>query len=148
MSTENPRVHVTLSPGLHALVSRFAAIQRTSRSDVLRELLEAAAPSLERAVALMEAAAKAKPEMLRGMASAMAESQARIEGLLEGAMSMAEATQDLVEQAQAVKARRPSRGRVAHTGTVEANSPGAQRRSGARSGPVAPPPSKRGGNLK
>jgi hypothetical protein len=145
MTTLNPRVHVTLSPSLDTLVSRLATAQRTSKSDVVRELLEAAAPSLERAVALMEAAARAKPEMLRGMATAMANSQARIEGILEGVVSATEAHLDLVQQAEAVKARRPARRRAEPgAGAGALRSPGASR-AGARSAPVAPPPSKRGG---
>lgn len=145
MPTVNPRVNVTLSPSLFALVTRFADVQRASRSDVLRELLETAAPALERAVALMEAASKAKPEMLRGMASAMDKAQARIEGILEGSMAAAEAQADLVDLAQAVKARRPARGRVSGPGPAGVGSADAKRRSRPRSGLVASPSSNRGG---
>jgi hypothetical protein len=142
MTTSNPRVHVTLSPSLDAVVSRFAAVQRTSKSDVLRELVEAAAPALARAVALMEAASRAKPEMLRGMAAAMAQAQARIEGIVEGSMGTLEVQADLVEQAESVRGRRPRRtGASRGAAVVDAKgaSPG-----GARSATQDPPPSNRG----
>jgi len=94
----------------------------------------------------MEAAARAKPEMLRGMAAALVNSQARIEGILEGTMGTLEAQSDLVEQAEAVKARRPARRAAEPAGTLGgAPSTGAKRRSRARSALVAPPSSNRGG---
>ena len=65
MPTVNPRINVTLSPQLDLIVQRMATCQRVSKSQVLRELLEAAEPALQRAVVLMEAAA--------GMAGAMKE---------------------------------------------------------------------------
>lgn len=130
MPTSNPRVNVTLSPTLDELVSRFAAAQRTSKSNVLRELLEASAPSLGRAVALMEAAQRAKPEMLRGMANAMSQAQARIEGIVEGALYSIEAQPDLVVQAEEVRPRRPRR---AAAGANRAKNPPASNR-GVKSG--------------
>lgn len=146
MTTTNPRVHVTLSRPLDDLVTRFAAVQRTSKSDVLRELLEAAAPSLARALALMEAATRAKPEMLRGMASALEQAQSRIEGIVEGTMGAIEAQSDLVDQAQAVKARRPARApRVSGASAAEGADSARRSRGRARSALPAPPPSKRGG---
>ena len=56
MPTVHPRVTVTLSPSLSDLVSALARSQRVSRSQVLRELLEAAEPGLQRVVKMMEAA--------------------------------------------------------------------------------------------
>ena len=56
MTTLNPRVNVTLSPSLDALVTQLAGFERISKSMVLRELLEAAEPALRQAIALMEAA--------------------------------------------------------------------------------------------
>lgn len=144
MTTSNPRVHVTLSPALNDLVTRFATVQRTSKSDVLRELLETAAPSLARAVALMEAATRAKPEMLRGMATSLAQAQARIEGILEGTVGSLEVQTDLVDQAQAVKPRRPARSRVS-ADAAGAGDSARRSRGRARSALPAPPPSKRGG---
>ena len=144
MPTANPRVNVTLSPALFSLVTRLADLQRSSKSDVLRELLEAAAPSLERAAALMDAASRAKPEVLRGMALTLERSQERLEAYVQGVFDGVEAQPDLVDQAQAVKPRRPAR-----TGGVPAAPGGTdstrRSRGRARSALPAPPPSNRGG---
>ena len=144
MTTKNPRVHVTLPPALDSLVTRLAAAARTSKADVLRELLEAAAPSLARTVALMEAAAQAKPEMLRGMVMAMEKAQARIEGMVDGTTMAFESQLDLVDQAEAVKPRRPRRTGVSQAVAVSAVSPGASRPR-ARSARGGPPSANRGG---
>lgn len=109
MPTLNPRVNVTLSPSLDALVGRLAALQRVSKSNVLRELLETAAPALSRAVAVMEAAARSKPEVLAGLARSLEQSQNKAEALLEGALGSIQAAGDLVEQAEAVIGKRPAR---------------------------------------
>lgn len=109
MPTDNPRVNVTLSPSLDSLVGRLAALQRVSKSSVLRELLEAAAPALTRAVALMEAAARSKPAVLRGFASSLSAAQSQIEGVLEDQLAAMDGTVDLFEAVEVVRGKRPSR---------------------------------------
>lgn len=109
MPTANPRVNVTLSPSLDSLVGRLAGLQRVSKSNVLRELLETAAPALARAVAVMEAAERAKPEVLAGLARSLERSQTVAEVALESALSAISSAGDLVEQAEAVTGKRPAR---------------------------------------
>ena len=75
MPTVNPRINVTLSPSLDLLVVRLAAMQRMSKAQVLRELLEAAEPALQRAVTLMEAASKAAPGVLSGLRDSLSRAQ-------------------------------------------------------------------------
>ena len=131
MPTLNPRINVTVSPSLDDLVRRLAAFQRCSKSQVLRELLEACEPQLGRAAALMEAASKASPQVLAGLASSMERSQQAAEDVLAGAvMRIEQAQRDLVEEAQAVRGRRPRRP--------------AQRAAGGGSGASNPPASNRG----
>lgn len=114
MPTNNPRVNVTLSPSTDALVRRLASFQRVSKSQVLRELLEAAEPALQRAATLMEAAAGAHGAVVDRMRSqldtAMAKAEHTLAGLLEGQDAMAA---DLVSQAEAVRGRRPAPARSA-----------------------------------
>ena len=110
MPTENPRVNVTLSVSLDQLVTRLATHTRVSKSQVLRELLEAAEPGLHRAVALMDAASVASKEV-----------RSRLAGRIERGLEMAEdttaallsrldrTTADLVSQAEAVRGKRPAR---------------------------------------
>ena len=142
MPTVNPRINVTLSPQLDLVVQRMAACQRVSKSQVLRELLEAAEPALQRAVVLMEAAANAAGAMREGFAQSLGEAQSKAEAHLASVMEgMDQTTLDLVQQAEAIRGRRP-RVPTARTGV-----------SPTRGGPVAPravvaaknpPPSNRG----
>ena len=110
MPTVNPRVQVTLSPSLDALVRRMALYTRSSKSQVLRELLEAAEPALQRAATLMEAASKAAGEAKERLARSLEKAQDLAED--HAAMHLARLdrmTDDLVSQAEAIKARRPAR---------------------------------------
>jgi hypothetical protein len=110
MPTTNPRVNVTLSPSLDALVARMAGLERISKSQVLRELLEAAEPALQRAVALMDAALKARSDSRAELKRGLDRSQAKLEEQLEANLRMLEThSRDLVTEAQAVRGRRPPR---------------------------------------
>ncbi len=110
MPTSNPRVNVTLPPSLDLLVSKLATLQRASKSQVLRELLEAAEPALQRAVTLMEAAAQAteamKGQIRRSLDAAIPQAETALGAHLA---HMEGVTQDLVDAAQAVRSRRPAR---------------------------------------
>jgi len=133
MPTTNPRIQVTLSPSLDALVGQMARYQRTSKAHVLRELLETAEPGLSRAVALMQAAEQAagaiKSELARGIDQAQTKAERSLGRTLA---AMDQLTGDLVATAERVQERRPAR-------------PGAERAAGAgASGPGNPPASNRG----
>ena len=111
MPTLNPRINVTLSPSLDAMVARFAAVQQVSKAQVLRELLEAAEPALQRAVLLMEAAVKAPGQVMSGLASSLDRAQAVVEAELSSSLAQIDAaSRDLVDQAEEVRGRRPARG--------------------------------------
>jgi hypothetical protein len=144
MPTLNPRINVTLSPSLDLLVSRLAGLERVSKSMVLRELLEAAEPSLVHAVALMEAAqgagAKARKNLVRDLESGIKAAEGTSELMLQ---NMANHTRDLVSEAQVVKGRRPARGRRAAPPVTAPASRGAGRASMPTMG-KRPPSSNRG----
>ena len=107
MPTSNPRTNVTLSPSLDLLVMRLATMQRTSKSQVLRELLQAAEPALQRAVVLMEAAERATSNVHEGLAKSLSEAQDLAEAQLAGHFEQIDAmTSDLVAQAEGVRGRR------------------------------------------
>lgn len=137
MPTANPRVNVTLPPALDVLVSRLAVHRSVSKSQVLRELLEAAEPALQRAVALMDAASRAAPEVLSGLADSMMRAQERIEDVLAGSMHRLEHA-DLVTKAEAVKGRRVGRATDARGSSAAGGRP--ERAPGAGN----PPSSNRG----
>jgi hypothetical protein len=140
MPTLNPRVNVTLSPSLDVLVTRMAAHQRVSKSQVLRELLETAEPALQRVAALLDAASTASREVLSGLAGRAGAVGAGAADDLAVNLSRLDLLRDLVSEAEAIDGKRPRRRAVAA-------SPSAQFQQRA----VAPsPPSKgaprRGGN--
>ena len=142
MPTINPRVQVTLSPSLDALVIRFARLQRSSKSQVLRELLEAAEPGLQRVVALMEAASKAAGNVHSGLSASLQRSQEAAEDALAITLSrMDRATDDLVSQAEAVRGRRPARRpqRGASASSAAKNPPSSNRGVKSTKQPTSPP---------
>ena len=133
MPTTNPRINVTLSPSTDALVRRLATFQRVSKSQVLRELLIAAEPALQRVAALMEAAEGAQKGVLQGLATGLEKAQGKAElDLAEQLRAVESMTADLVDLAEQVRGRRPARA----SALVGARAG----RSGARN----PPPSNRG----
>lgn len=110
MPTLNPRVNVTLSPSLDSLVSRLAELERVSKSMVLRELLEAAEPSLLQAVALMEAAKGASVNARERMAASMQKTIEDVNVMRNLSLEIAATrTRDIVAEAEAIRGRRPSR---------------------------------------
>jgi hypothetical protein len=110
MPTINPRINVTLSPSLDLLVQRMAVHQRVSKSQVLRELLEAAEPALQRAVILMDAASKASGQVLSGLADRMTRDQDLAEQQAAAMLARLDsAHHDLVSQAEQIEGRRPKR---------------------------------------
>lgn len=110
MPTLNPRVNVTLSPSLDALVARLAELERVSKSMVLRELLEAAEPALQAAVALMDAAKGAGVDARNRIANDMQKTIDAAAGVQHLALQVAaNNTRDIVAEAEAIRGRRPSR---------------------------------------
>jgi len=130
MPTTNPRVNVTLPPALDALVQRLAIHQRTSKSHIVRELLETAEPALQRVVALMDAAASVTGALKTSLgASLHAATDQAEEKMADTLRAMDAATQDIVNEAQRIKGRRRAAG-------AEPSTP-----AGAA---LDPPPSNRG----
>jgi hypothetical protein len=135
MPTINPRVNVTLSPSLDGLVRRMAVHQRVSKSQVLRELLEAAEPALRRAVAAMDLSQQARNRVLAHVAQGLELEVVSIEDELQLLLVDAQPELDLDGK---VQERRPSRGRGEVRG---ASTP---RPSMASAGGPNPPSSNRG----
>jgi len=136
MPTTNPRIQVTLPPSLFQLVARMATMQRASMSQLLRELLEAAEPALQRAVALMEAAERAKGAVHEGLGGGLMRAQERIEAELAKHLRLVDAAaEDLVAVAERIEGRRPGRARASGRGRGGAtpNPPASNR--GVKSGP-------------
>lgn len=150
MPTLNPRINVTLPPSLDALVARMATHQRVSKSQVLRELLEAAEPALQRAVTLMDAARAASTEARAGLARRLDKGIDDAEDTMAVLLSRLDRAQaDLVSQAEAVQGRRPARRKAQRAApAVAANDPPTSNRgvrSPKRATARGKPPSGKGG---
>jgi hypothetical protein len=141
MPTVNPRINVTLSPSLDSLVSRLAALERVSKSMVLRELLETAEPSLSQAVALMEAAKGASVKARQNLATDLQSSIKAAEGTSALVLqNLAYAQRDLVDEAQAIKGRRPQRVQaVRPTAAPPAKAARSAQAAGTRGSRATPP---------
>ena len=110
MPTLNPRINVTLSPSLYAMVGELAKHQRVSRSMVLRELLEASEPALSQVVAMLKAAADMGDAARQRLQQDMGETITNLESKSQQALALAAGvTADLVAQAEAIRGRRPAR---------------------------------------
>jgi hypothetical protein len=97
MPTLNPRVNVTLSPSLDSLVARLAELERVSKSQVLRELLETAEPALSHAVA--------RSNLAKDLHSGIKAVEGTSELMLQ---NFAHHTRDMVTEAEAIRGRRPA----------------------------------------
>src|SRR5206468_11872841 len=83
--------------------------QRVSKSQVLRELLEAAEPALQEVVALMDAASKASAGVLAGLAPSLTRNLEHAEDQVAVMVSrLGRMQQDLVSQAEEVRGKRPA----------------------------------------
>lgn len=62
MPAVNPRITITLTPEVHALLRRLSVLTGNSQSAMVGELLESSQPVFERMLVLLEAADKLKRE--------------------------------------------------------------------------------------
>lgn len=140
MPTINPRVNVTLSPSLFALVEDLATHQRVSRSAVMRDLLESVEPGLAQVVAMMKAANELSDAAKDRLRLDLDETISSIELKRDKAMALAAGVEaDLVAQAEAIRGRRPAR---AAGKRAAARSAGGTAERSVK--PKRPPTSKRG----
>jgi hypothetical protein len=106
MPTPNPRITVTLTPELHAVMRRLSELTGGSQSSIVAELLTTSLPVFERVIRVMEAARSEHAEMVTGIAANLADAQSRIEAQLGLALDDFDgATLPLVKEAEKVARR-------------------------------------------
>lgn len=66
MPAVNPRITITITPELHAVLRRLSELSGQSQSGIVGELLGESVPVFERMVTVLEAAQKLKAEAERG----------------------------------------------------------------------------------
>lgn len=134
MPAVNPRITITLTPSLHALLRRLSELTGNSQSAIVGELLGASTDVFERMVGYLEAAEKlskqghALPQEVR---KSLEEAQERISTQLGLGMDVVDgAAASLLAEAEQVTRRGPRAG--------------AERRRGGSDQPLEPPISNRG----
>jgi len=106
MATLNPRITVTLTPELHAVMRRLSALTGNSQSAIIGEMLTTSLPALVRVVKVMEAAETAQSDFNQGIASGLAKAQDRIEAQLGLALdALDDGARPILEAAEKVKRR-------------------------------------------
>ena len=71
MPTAKPRITLTLEPHAYEVLSRLAAANRQPMASIVTEILDAAIPSMERVVAIVERASTASEEVRAGVVAAV-----------------------------------------------------------------------------
>lgn len=79
MPTVNPRITVTLTPSVHAVLRRLSALTRNSQSAMVGDLLSQSLPVLERMCKILEAAEKVRGNTMADITTDMTAAQERLE---------------------------------------------------------------------
>jgi predicted DNA-binding protein len=117
MPTVNPRLSVTLTPELAAVMDRMSALTGNSKSSLVAELLESSLPVFERMMVVLEAANQLQDqakEAQHDVVRSLLVGQERMEeqmGLLLGQLD--DATLPIVKAAEKVTRRKARDGRTA-----------------------------------
>ena len=106
MPAINPRITITLTPSVHALLRELSGLTGNSQSAIVAELLETSAPVFERVVATLKAAATVHDEAKAQIVAGMGRAQSKLEDQLSLALgTMDDASRPLLEEAEKVKRR-------------------------------------------
>jgi hypothetical protein len=112
MPTNNPRVQVTLTPALYAVLRRLSAATGNSMSALVAEFLQPNEAVFERMVTIIEAAATVRQDVRERIASNLVDVQTNIEGMLGLTHDLFEReTADLLAEVETVGRRRRPRAR-------------------------------------
>lgn len=79
MPAVNPRITITLTPEVHAVLRRLSALGGESQSAIVGGLLEQSLPVFQRMAQVLDAAKSAKEAMSSEMASGLEAAQAQVE---------------------------------------------------------------------
>ena len=107
--TNKPRITVTLTPEVHALLRRMSELTGNSQSSFVGDLLSQSSPVFSRMVEVLEAAERMRGEALRvpdGIKSALDEAQSQLESQLGLVLDvMDDGFRPLLQEAEKVQRR-------------------------------------------
>jgi hypothetical protein len=107
MPATNPRLTITLSPSVAAMLRHLSELTGNSQSSMVADLLQESLPIFERMSKVFEAAKVAQTALSTEMAASLGRAQTKLEAQL--GLAMEQFDQDatsLLEVAEAVKRRR------------------------------------------
>lgn len=151
MPTQNPRLSVTLTPELGALLERLSVLTGSSKSAMVADLLGEAVPIFERMITVLEAAQTLKDQATGGIAqigAGLARAQSRMEAQLGLCLDdLDEGVRPILEAAEKVTRRgargsAPARTRATRSGATPMsnrgvkNSPNTENRTKVGGNPV------------
>jgi hypothetical protein len=106
MPTANPRISITLTPAVAAVMRELSAVTGNSQSAIVAELLETSLPVFERVVKVLRAAETAQIAVKQEMAAGLDRAQTRLEEQM--GLQLAEMdglTKPLLEHAEKIARR-------------------------------------------
>jgi hypothetical protein len=110
MPTVNPRITVTVTPSVAAVLAELSEVSGQSQSSHVAELLEASLPVLQRVVLTIRAAKDvqqdARDNIVAGLERAQAKAEKQLDLLIEG---WDEASAPLLAQAESIRRRAKKR---------------------------------------
>jgi hypothetical protein len=114
MATKNPRITITLTPELHAVLRRLSTLTDNSQSGIVGDLLISSLPVFERMCSVFEAARKLREHGFNAP-QAVRDSLDRAQVKLENQMNLVlevfdEGGRPLLEQAENVRRRKVGAG--------------------------------------
>lgn len=111
MPTLNPRLTVTLSPSMSAVLSRLTEMTGQSKSSIIAEVLQGTQPVMERMIQVLEAADKAKNALRKEVSSGFEEAETALNEQLGLTMDMFhKASGDLIENMETISRRGAKKG--------------------------------------
>ncbi|MCS0599613.1 hypothetical protein, partial [Massilia agri] len=141
MPATNPRISVTVTTSVEAVLSRLSVATGQSKSSFIAELLESSMPVLERMATVIEAAQQAKDTLKSQTVKDMEEAESRLHEILGVTMDIFdETTAPILKEAERVQRR--ARGPRSGTGHPAASP--APRGVGGAATPAQPPYVTRG----
>jgi len=123
MPATNPRISVTVTTSVEAVLSRLSVATGQSKSSFIAELLESSMPVLERMATVIEAAQQAKDTLKSQTVKDMEEAESRLHEILGVTMDIFdESTAPILKEAERVQRRaaRSQTGRGGRTATPAA----------------------------
>jgi hypothetical protein len=110
MPTLNPRITITVTPHVAAVLSRFSQVTGRSQSSMVGEILSEAAPMIAKMIKVIEAAKAVEKDLAASLIEPFDKAQAHIEKQLGLALETANTTTgDLLHKVEAIGRRNTRR---------------------------------------